>query len=158
MKNEKKLILKIVLAITLKISLKLKILLLIIFYWIENHKKHFWPLRSIFYQVDEFIWVFDWNKYLILFGSEKYDATQNRIRYLISQKSSVTHFCSHNYARNKIDSSDSLPLEKSLTLDNVIILIKSVSNKNQNHYYYNIFLEKCFYQLPKFNDNKWVFI
>ena len=32
--------------------------------------------------------------------------------------------------------------------------MKSVWNKYQNHYYYNIFLEKCLYQLPKNNDNK----
>ena len=40
-----------------------------------------------------------------------------------------------------------LPL-KTLALHNVIILIKSVFNKYQNHYYYNILLEKCSYQLP----------
>ena len=38
--------------------------------------------------------------------------------------------------------SDSLPLEKLLTLHNVIILIESVFNKGQNHYYFNIFSEK----------------
>ena len=31
----------------------------------------------------------------------------------------------------------------------VIIDIKSVLKKDQNHYYYNIFLEKCSYQLVK---------
>ena len=107
-----------------------------------------------FDKVDGFIRVFDEKGFLILFGSEEYDTTHNGIRNLISQKSSIAHFFSHNCARSKIDSSDSLPLEKTLTLHNVIILIKSVFNKNQNHYYYNIFLEKCFYQLPKFNDNK----
>ena len=61
---------------------------------------------------------------------------------------------SHNYARIKTDSYDSLSLEKTLTLHNVIILIKSVFNKNQNHYYYNIFLEKCLYY-PKNNGNKY---
>ena len=55
----------------------------------------------------------------------------------------------NNYAKIKIDSYDSLPLEKTLTLHNVIILIKSVFNKNQNHYYYKIFLEKCLYQLAE---------
>ena len=35
-------------------------------------------------------------------------------------------------------------------LHNVAILIKSVINKNQNpRYYYNLFLEKCLYQLAK---------
>ena len=33
-------------------------------------------------------------------------------------------------------------LKKTLTFDSVIILIKSVVNKNKNEYYYNIFLEK----------------
>ena len=47
----------------------------------------------------------------------------------------------------KVGSNDSLPTEKTLTLHNVIILIKSVLNKDQNHYDYTIFLEKCFYQL-----------
>lgn len=39
---------------------------------------------------------------------------------------------------NKITSDDNL-----LNMYNVIILIKSVLNKNHNHYYYLTFLEKC---------------
>ena len=39
--------------------------------------------------------------------------------------------------------------KKRLTLHNVTILIKSVLNKDKNYYYYNIFLEKCSYQLAK---------
>ena len=38
-------------------------------------------------------------------------------------KSGITYVFSHNYARNKIDSYDSLPLEKTMNFDNVIILI-----------------------------------
>ena len=41
------------------------------------------------------------------------------------------------------------PLEKMLTLHDVVIHIKSVFNKDQNHHYYDIFLEKCSYQLVK---------
>ena len=41
----------------------------------------------------------------------------------------------------KVDSYDSLPLGKTATLQNVIILINSVFNGNQNNYYCNIFLE-----------------
>ena len=51
----------------------------------------------------------------------------------------------HNYARIKINSSDSLPL----TLHNVIILVKSVLNENQNYFYNNMFLEKGLYQLAE---------
>ena len=49
----------------------------------------------------------------------------------------------------KNDSYDSLSIEKRLTLHNVIILIKSVLNKDKSHYYHNIFLEKRSYQLAK---------
>ena len=83
--------------------------------------------------------------YLVLFGTVKYGPIYNRIRYL---KSSITDIFSHYYVKIKVDSYDSLPIEKILTL-HVIILIKSVLNNDQNHYYYNIFLEKCTYQLAK---------
>ena len=36
-------------------------------------------------------------------------------------------------------------------MHNVIILIKSVLNKDKNHYYHNIILEECSYQLAKSN-------
>ena len=42
----------------------------------------------------------------------------------------------------RIDSYNSLPIEKILTFHNVIILIKSVVNKNKNQDYSNILLEK----------------
>ena len=48
--------------------------------------------------------MFDGTRYLTLFGFEKYNA------------------------KIKLDSYDSLPIEKVLTLDNVIILIKSYLN------------------------------
>ena len=93
--------------------------------------------------------VYDGTRYFVLHGPEKYDVIYNRIRYLIGRKSGITYVFSHNYIRIKIDSNDSLSLEKPLTLDNVIILIKSDFNKNQNYYYYNIFLGK----LP---EKQWV--
>ena len=37
-------------------------------------------------KVDEFIRVYDGNRYLVLFGPEKYDIIDDRIRYLMSQK------------------------------------------------------------------------
>ena len=47
---------------------------------------------------------------------------------ILSQKSEITYAFSHNYARIKIDSYDSLPLEKILNF-HVTILIKSSFNK-----------------------------
>ena len=60
-----------------------------------------------------------------LFGPEKHDAIYNRIRYLISQKSGITYIISHNYARIKVHSMILWLYKKTLTLNNVIILIKS---------------------------------
>ena len=57
-------------------------------------------------------------------------------------------FISHNYLIIKIDSYV-LALKETLTLHNVVILIQSLLNKNKNHYYYNVFLERCLYQLAK---------
>ena len=79
------------------------------------------PLRIRFDDVDGFIKVCDGIRYLVLFGSERYDAIYNRIRYLISQKSFIAYVFSHNYAKSKVNSFDSLPPEKTLTLRNVII-------------------------------------
>ena len=59
-----------------------------------------------------FIRVYDGTRYLVLFGPEKYDSTYNRIRYLISHKSGIT------YVFFKVDSYDSLTLEKILTWHN----------------------------------------
>ena len=73
-----------------------------------------------------------------------------RYRYLKSEKSGITYSISHNFAKIRIDSCNSLPIEKTLTFHNAIILIKSVINKNKNNYYYNIVLEKGFYE-DKFN-------
>ena len=47
----------------------------------------------------------------------------------------------------KVNSYDSLLLVKTVTFYNVIIL--KFWNKYQNHYYYNILLEKASYEGPK---------
>ena len=58
-------------------------------------------------------------------------------------------FFSHNYGRTTTDSYDSLPLEKTLTLHNAMILIKSLFNKNQNHYYLQYIFRKMFFSITK---------
>ena len=47
-----------------------------------------------------------------------------------------------------MDSYDSLPQEKSTAFD-VMTLIKSVFNKDENNYWYNIFLGKATHDLLK---------
>ena len=91
------------------------------------------PLRIRFDEIDGIIRIYNGTRHLTLFGTKKYDAIYDRIRYLISLKSSITYIFSHYFAKIKVDSYDSLPIEKTLTWHNVIILIKSVLNKDKNH-------------------------
>ena len=89
------------------------------------------PLRIRFNKIDGFVRVYDGTTYLVLFRSEKYDSIYNRIRYIISVKSGITYVISYNYAKIKVDSYNPLPLEKTMTFLNLIILIKSVWNKDK---------------------------
>ena len=98
-------------------------------------------MRIRFDKVDGFIRIYDGNRYFTLFNSEKYDAIYNRVRYLIGVKSGIIYVFSYYYAKFKVFSLDFLLIEKNLTLQ-VIIRFKSVLNKDQNLYYYNIFSEK----------------
>ena len=98
------------------------------------------PWRIRFDEVNGFIKVYNGTRYLVvLFSPGWYDAIYSRIRYLISKSSGITDNVNHNFARIRIDSYNSLPVEKVLTFHNVTILIISVVNKNKNNYYYNIF-------------------
>ena len=99
------------------------------------------PLPSRFDKTDGFIRIYDGTRYLTLFGSGKY-AFYNRIRYLVSLKSGITYIFSHYFTKMSIDYYDSLTIEKRVTLCNIIIHIKTVLNKDKNHYYYKIFWEK----------------
>ena len=103
-------------------------------------------LQIRFDKLDGFIRVYNRTRYLVLLRAEKNNFIYIRIRYLIAVKRRITYIIFYNYAKIKVDSYDSLPLEKILTFYNVTILIKSVFNKDKNNYYYNIFLEKCSYE------------
>ena len=70
------------------------------------------PLRIRFDKRDGFIRVYDGTRYLVLFGSKKHYFIYKRIRYLTGIKSDITYVISHNYAKIKVDSYDSLSLEK----------------------------------------------
>ena len=99
-----------------------------------------------FDEVSGFIRVYDGIKNSVLLGSGKYHVIYNRIRYHMRQKVVSHRFFSHNYTKIKLDSYDFLLLEKTLTLHNVIIIIKSFLHEDKNPHYYNIFLEKCPYK------------
>ena len=69
-------------------------------------------MRIRFDIIDGFIRNYDRTTYFTLFGSEKYDAIYNRIRYLISSKRGATYISSHYFAEMKVGSYDSLDIEK----------------------------------------------
>ena len=79
--------------------------------------------------------------------NEKYDSIYNKIRYFISVKSDIIYVISHNYAKSRFV--QFFTSRKTITFHNVIILNSSVWNKDKNNYYFNIFLEKASYELPK---------
>ena len=102
-----------------------------------------------FDKIDGFIRVYDGTRYLVLFGTEKHDFIYNRITYFIVVKSGITYIIYQNCAKIKVDSYESVLLEKAITFLNVLKLIKSVFYKDKSNYYYNLFLAKSSYELPK---------
>ena len=100
-------------------------------------------MRIIFDKIDGFIGVRRSEfRHLVLFDNGLFDKICDKIQYLISEKSGIADSINHNFGEIRIDSCNYLLIENILTFHNVIILIKSVVNKNKNNYYYNIFLEK----------------
>ena len=81
-------------------------------------------LRTTFRKTDGVMKIYDRTRFLTLFGTKKYDPICNRIRYLITLKSSITFIFSHYFVIIKVDFYDSLPIEKAFTFHNVIIRIK----------------------------------
>ena len=68
-----------------------------------------------FEKIDRFIKTYDGIRYLVLFAPERYNAIYDGINYLISEKSGITYSINHNFSRIRIDSYNSLPIEKALT-------------------------------------------
>ena len=58
-------------------------------------------------------------------------------------------YFSHYFAKIKVGSYNYFPVEKTLTLHNVIIHIKSFLIKDKNHYFNKMFLETFSKQLAK---------
>ena len=75
-------------------------------------------------------------RHLLLFDYGLFDKICNKFKYLVSEKGGITDSINHNFGKIRIDSYNSLPIEKILTFHNVLILIKSVFNKNKIEYYY----------------------
>ena len=84
-------------------------------------------------------------KHWLLFDYGLLDKICDKIKYLVSEKRRIKNSIDYNFGKIKIDSYNSLPIKNILIFHNVIMLIKSVVNENENKYYYNIVL--CFNQM-----------
>ena len=93
-------------------------------------------------KIDGFIKLHDKAIYEVTFDYEWFDKVWDRIKYLINKK--VVIQIAFIIILEK--SVPIFPIEKILTCDNVIILLKSVITQNKKECYYNIFLEKGLYK------------
>ena len=76
-------------------------------------------------------------------GPSWFDEICNSIKYLTNEKKKgIANTINCNLAIIRLDSYNSFPIEKILSFHNVIILIKSIVNKNKSEHYYSMFLEK----------------
>ena len=92
-------------------------------------------MRIRFDKIVGFIKIHDKVRYLVLFDYSYYDKFCDKIKYLKSEKSGITDSINHNLERIRFSSYDSVTIKKVLSFHNVIILFKSVVNKNKNEYY-----------------------
>ena len=96
------------------------------------------PLRVRFDKVSGFIRIYEGSRYLVSFSVLKNMISFTiglDIKYylLVIILKVVFYFIfSQYYTKIKVDFYDSLPLEKTLTSHNVIILIKSIFNKDRS--------------------------
>ena len=105
------------------------------------------PFCIRFNEIDRYIKIYDGIRYIIWFRIIWFwTIWWNLSRYIISEKSGIIVTINHNFAEIRVDSCNSLPIVKKFTFHDVIILIKSVVDKNENNYYCNIFLGKGFYE------------
>ena len=105
------------------------------------------PLRVSFDKIDKYFKIKNGTRYLVLFGPEIYGEIYDWIESILSEESDISYIISHNFAKIKVHSYDSLSPEKAMTFDNIIILIKSVFNIDKSNYFCNISLEKASYKL-----------
>ena len=68
-------------------------------------------MRIRYDEIDGFIKIHNKIRYLVLFD-EWCDKICNGIKYLISEKNGITDSINHNFAIVRIDSYNSLPIEK----------------------------------------------
>ena len=70
-------------------------------------------MRIKFNKIDGFIIILDGKiKHLLLFGYGLFNEMFDKIKYLITEKSGIKNSINHNFGKIRIDSHNSLPIEK----------------------------------------------
>ena len=77
-------------------------------------------------EIHAFIKIQDRIKYLVLFDYCWFNKICDRIQYLMSEENGITDSINHNFSKIRIDSYNTLPIEKILTFHNVTKLINSL--------------------------------
>ena len=75
-----------------------------------------------------------------------YEELWGKIRYLIRLITKDSDVYDKKYLKIKFDSDDELPLNKSVAIPGMIIVVRDVFHKN-NKYYPQIFSDECLYKL-----------
>ena len=111
------------------------------------------PLYVIINEVDEYIKEENWNKYLTLVSTDKnrevltkYTELWYRIKNSIEKMNNKSGEYGKDFMKIKFNSDDSLPLNKTLKLHNITILVRSVFEED-GKYYPQVFLDECLYEL-----------
>ena len=84
------------------------------------------------------------NKYLI----KRYEEMWSKIRDLISPVTKNSNEIGERYMKIKFNSDDELPLNKTIEIRNMTIVIKAVFSENSK-YYPQVFLDEYLYKLWK---------
>ena len=75
------------------------------------HAKLSWVQNVRFNKINGFIKIYGGMRYLVLYDYKRYKAIYDRIIYLISEKINIADSINHNFARIRINSYNSLPIQ-----------------------------------------------
>ena len=111
------------------------------------------PLYSIINEVDGYFKKINGNKYLTLVSTDKkkvvltkYTELVDGIKNSIEKINNKSGEYEKDFMKIKFDSGDSLPLNKTVKLHNMTIIVRSVFGEN-GKCYPNVFLDECLYEL-----------
>ena len=111
------------------------------------------PLYLILHEKDGYIEEINGYKYLIFASTDKskevltkYTELWNKIKNMIQKLNDKPGEYEKGFIKIKFDSYDNLPLNKLLKFHNLTIIVRPVFQED-NKYYPQFFLDKCFYEL-----------